>query len=1187
MGYHYRDASGFQTVELTVTVLGGHGTAEPTEPDPISYDSGIYTYFRGTPVIITASPEAGYRIESWSGTINDASQALTNVVVMSSDKDVTVQFEKPRVISVPKDYPTIQRAIDAAGEGDQIVIEPGLYRHPGWTHGASLNLGGIVIWNKNLTLTSANPDDPNVVANTVLQGYQITIYDVGPETVLAGFTMYDTHWFTTDGIDGQARGESGFNGSAIRAGAIDIIDASPTLVNIVIDDISINAGSGGDGADGCPGGNGGWGGSAYGGAFYFENSSPTLKGVRVVNCAATGGDGGDGGDADAPGCIGGRGGSWTFKEQDEEWWEQMGLGWDYPMDRYGNYQFIGGQYAGTYDDYWLYTAMGAAAYIDSTSEPTFIDCTFGDNLTVGGYCGVGGQPGDWPDYHHRIETFGTGIYCEVGSAPTFIDCNFTDNVADSDVPEDNHNPYNTYGGGLACGTLTPKANPGSNHSPTLINCTFTDNAATTGGAVFWADTAPSIEDCNFIDNYAYEGGAMFCGDDSTPIIVGSTFTENETGYIYVDDPNLYYDVDFSDPDITLQVGPPVADVLGLGGGMVCSSSEARIFDCQFKTNSATLSGGGIYAVGSEKVLFKNCLITENDANRDGGGISVNWNSDANIINCTISENVVTGEGFAAGYGGGVACSYESYAVITNSIIWGNYAMNGWDVAITTGFEHDPRPSTVKVTYSDIKGGEAGVFVDTGCTLIWVPGTNLSGTSDAVPMFVGDYFVRDRYYLSQPYVVPPDPNQTELSPCVNVGSDDANKLDMYRHTTRTDRIIDGLDPSVSSNDHIVDLGYHYILTTDLIGDFDFDYMVDASDLALFLEHWLEDDCAPPDWCHGADLNRDGVVNWIDEAIFAANYGLSDTTPPMPNPMTWAIAPNSIGATTIYMVATRAYDNASGPFVEYYFDCIFGGGPDRGWNPNRTYRATGLSRGVEYGYRVKARDISANQNETDWSVIGYAVAGEDVTPPLTDPNAPNPYKSTWALSPTCYSGTSMYMIATTATDESGVEYYFECTAGGGNDSGWQSSPVYRDTGLTPFTTYTYRVIARDKWNPPNQNYGFWSDEASAATPEGDPPDPNPAEWAVYPEWRTDPNTGQFTHYMEAEPATDAVTADVWYYFECVLGNGLDSGWQLNDPVYEYPHSSACTYVVRYADDQCLPGVPGNVGQDSEPWFTGPRP
>jgi hypothetical protein len=71
----------------------------------------------------------------------------------------------------------------------------------------------------------------------------------------------------------------------------------------------------------------------------------------------------------------------------------------------------------------------------------------------------------------------------------------------------------------------------------------------------------------------------------------------------------------------------------------------------------------------------------------------------------------------------------------------------------------------------------------------------------------------------------------------------------------------------------------------------------------------------------------------------------------------------------------------------------------------------------------------------------------------------------------------MTATTATDVSGVEYLFECTAGGGHNSAWQDSPTYEDTGLVPETLYTYRVKARDK--SPNQNETVVSTEASATT------------------------------------------------------------------------------------------------------------
>ncbi|MHC4744683.1 MAG: hypothetical protein ACYS8Z_22440, partial [Planctomycetota bacterium] len=119
------------------------------------------------------------------------------------------------------------------------------------------------------------------------------------------------------------------------------------------------------------------------------------------------------------------------------------------------------------------------------------------------------------------------------------------------------------------------------------------------------------------------------------------------------------------------------------------------------------------------------------------------------------------------------------------------------------------------------------------------------------------------------------------------------------------------------------------------------------------------------------------------------------------------------------------------------------------------------------------------ESGWRAISSPIfiigTGEpDVTPPTPDP-------MTWATVPYATGSTSIAMVAATATDPSGVEYYFTCTAGGGNDSGWQDQIYYEDTGLTPDTTYTYTVTARDK--SANQNATAASTAESATTdPEG---------------------------------------------------------------------------------------------------------
>lgn len=198
---------------------------------------------------------------------------------------------------------------------------------------------------------------------------------------------------------------------------------------------------------------------------------------------------------------------------------------------------------------------------------------------------------------------------------------------------------------------------------------------------------------------------------------------------------------------------------------------------------------------------------------------------------------------------------------------------------------------------------------------------------------------------------------------------------------------------------------------------------------------------------------------------------DTTPPSPDPMTWATVPYSTGESSISMTATTASDESG---VQYYFECVSGGGNDSGWRDNPEYEDTGLSPSTQYSYRVQARDKSPNQNTTGWSTTESATTdAQDLTPPSPDP-------MTWAVVPYAIDNQNISMTATTATDDSGVEYYFECTAGGGNDSGWQDEPDYTDTGLTAGTEYSYRVQARDK--SANQNATGFSTTESATTDGG---------------------------------------------------------------------------------------------------------
>ena len=90
---------------------------------------------------------------------------------------------------------------------------------------------------------------------------------------------------------------------------------------------------------------------------------------------------------------------------------------------------------------------------------------------------------------------------------------------------------------------------------------------------------------------------------------------------------------------------------------------------------------------------------------------------------------------------------------------------------------------------------------------------------------------------------------------------------------------------------------------LRGDLDADNDIDIDDFVILISYWQQTGCSQPDWCDGADLNRNGVVDINDFALFIDNYlksadqsetgkpGLSEYYVPYDNP----IEPNTPGYT----------------------------------------------------------------------------------------------------------------------------------------------------------------------------------------------------------------------------------------------------------------------------------------------------
>ena len=313
------------------------------------------------------------------------------------------------------------------------------------------------------------------------------------------------------------------------------------------------------------------------------------------------------------------------------------------------------------------------------------------------------------------------------------------------------------------------------------------------------------------------------------------------------------------------------------------------------------------------------------------------------------------------------------------------------------------------------------------------------------------------------------------------------------------------------------------------DLDHDEQIGPRDLQQLTAKWLW-----PQAPLAEDLSRNGTVDLRDFAILAREWGVGpvEASPPIPSPMTWMVPPQATGPYSIAMTATPA-TSSDGTGVEYYFEDVFNPEFNSGWlsfGPGRepVWEDTGLQSDTLYWYHVKARN-RGNRLETAWSER----FGETTFP--EDSVAPTPNPMTWRTEPHALVTGTIRMVASTASDDSGIEYRFECTSHPAYSSGWQGSPAY-EVGPVPNGHFTFRVRARDL--SARLNTTSWS---TPVTVDLKPPTPDPMSWGIAPR-EVNFGGGAFDYHatMMAVQAYDEL-AGVEYFFECTTNASLSSGWQ----------------------------------------------
>ena len=472
---------------------------------------------------------------------------------------LAVQTAWADIIHVPDDYPTIQAAIDAAENGDEVVVAPGTYAER------------ITFWPKAITVRSTDPEDPEIVATTIIQpdGGRAVAFEAEawPDTVLAGFTITDAHgyygggvhmWNTSPTIANCVftANSASYAGGAMHIGA----DSSPRITGCTFTD---NVGE------------------ICGGAIHGEYGTPTIIGCTFQGNNTPGGGG----------AVCGYGMDMSVSMMDCSFVENWS---GYNGGACGFYGSSASVINCTFNQ--NATVEQGGGVFAMTDGLTVANCTFSENVAEsywshgGGMTVFGCATVSACTFTGNIATRGGGgLHLSDGYEGTVTDCTFSANAA-------------ALGGGMACyypdltgGPAAPSEAPraaatGSGHrsdeDPVHIDgCTFSDNSAVDGAGLYYhrnLGSAIAITRCDFLRNRAdADGGGMTCSGREINIC-GCAFMANAAG--------------------------------GNGGGMHNSGHLSiisyEICDCTFGGNTAVGLGGGMYN-DDRDVTVTNCILWGN------------------------------------------------------------------------------------------------------------------------------------------------------------------------------------------------------------------------------------------------------------------------------------------------------------------------------------------------------------------------------------------------------------------------------------------------------------------------------------------------------------------------------------------------------------------------------------------------
>jgi hypothetical protein len=497
------------------------------------------------------------------------------------------------ILAVPRDYPTIQTAIEAAADGDEVQVAPGLYPEHLDLRGKQILLRAVGGASQTIVIPQSGQALPLVTcatgetASTVIDGFQFFGGKTSAVAVTSASPVFRSCRFTQNestngaaisfiGAGGLLRvvqceffGNSASSGGAFRLSAT---GGHAVFEDCLFDSNEANGGQGGGAIQVSSAASiaisrclfrDNWA-SSSGGAIRLSASAvagATIEdcGFERNGCASSGGAISIDGPASA---------SMIATSFDSNFVASGG-------SCFGGAIFASGALAIEQCEFRTNEVIlsnsccncsGASAFggaISASAACSIEQSTFvGNRAEAGSLCGS------------SLRASGGAVYLSGNAARSVAGCQFLGNVADSSP-----SGVEAFGGAVCID---------GGAAAEIVNCSFSEDqangtAAGRGGAVWFGAASGTLRSSEFASTQATsDGGGLFLANGGAPTIENCRFSNCMT-----------------------------TGTSGRGGAVCCSGGQAVFSECRLTGNSSA-SGGAMYSA-SARPFIERCTLDSNTA----------------------------------------------------------------------------------------------------------------------------------------------------------------------------------------------------------------------------------------------------------------------------------------------------------------------------------------------------------------------------------------------------------------------------------------------------------------------------------------------------------------------------------------------------------------------------------------------